>query len=849
MTIARVGSNLMGAAHSYLERARCVCDWFPDLLERSVDRCSRNPVNSQFSMHFYNAAIERAYAEAHAAQLRSRLCLLLIAFAIYMSLLLCLDTLFSEPYSANSAGATLQAHRSAVFLAVTSMCIGTVLLTRCRQLWAYGGPFGLEMVTVLTMSFCGIGLVFMHVGYLAKVLDIDPHDAFPEGIDLDDAALLLGLDALVTVSHIVLPVRWSVLVFSEVNIIACYCVPVFWLGSWHRPIRARLQLVALVLLVALSAMGKRAIERKSRTMFHTTITERAHRANLEHQLELLKVSGAPEDEAGSVVRSAAASDATGELFSRVDGMSGALANQLTNVMELGLREHWLISSTELAFPRSGMPLGAGSFGVVIPASFHGLKVAVKASRLETASINNLCVIANELRVLRRVRHPNIVLFYGAHIDPNSGEIALVLEYIPGLQLTKHLASQTPPVCPDSRLDLLLDICCALRYLHGQHPPVVHGDLKGSNVCVEEVGSNKTLRVKLLDFGLSRLITRTSPPLGGTVAWMAPELLGKHKCPPESSADVFSFGRLIYLVMTGQKPLATIEKAAIIRHALRGRPHVLTWPVQCPFREKSRRLCDELWHIDPRQRPCIATVHAQLIKWRPAGAEGIVAGDGDFHSALHEVRSVLMQQSGASLRYQAAHNQTGPVGLPTDSVGIAETVIGAPARHVSGAAAAPPLAEIAQNDGCSMQLPEFVQTPDDTKNFTMMDALLTWNCAQPVNNQACCVFHSIAKLELTLLLARFANFDCMPSFKPHSGWQCPTCMLVDYLEGDMDSVVCTLCGYSETTTRHMRRHGPKALRVCEESNENEESDEDAGQNTCDGGARGADMRTDSESYSL
>lgn len=80
-----------------------------------------------------------------------------------------------------------------------------------------------------------------------------------------------------------------------------------------------------------------------------------------------------------------------------------------------------------------------------------------------------------------------------------------------------------------RIDLAHDTACALTYLHARTPPIVHGDIKGSNVLVERSSPGR-LRAKLLDFGLSRTLNRSkSKPLGGTRLWMAPE--AAQKCRP------------------------------------------------------------------------------------------------------------------------------------------------------------------------------------------------------------------------------------------------------------------------------------------------------------------------------
>jgi len=123
--------------------------------------------------------------------------------------------------------------------------------------------------------------------------------------------------------------------------------------------------------------------------------------------------------------------------------------------------------------------------------------------------------------------------------------------------------------------MLMDVCGALRYLHGQSPSIVHGDLKGRNVLVEKWAERP--HCKLIDFGLSRFKTRHTKALGGTLRWMAPEVIAQPSATVASSADVFSFGRLIYLVMTGKMPLFNLQNARIEKLAARGIVPELSWP--------------------------------------------------------------------------------------------------------------------------------------------------------------------------------------------------------------------------------------------------------------------------------
>jgi len=126
-------------------------------------------------------------------------------------------------------------------------------------------------------------------------------------------------------------------------------------------------------------------------------------------------------------------------------------------------------------------------------------------------------------------------------------VGLVLELVDGLALSGYITQEEPPP-NQARLKLMRDVASALRYLHSRTPKVVHGDLKSGNIFVE---SCRELPIaKLLDFGLSWLLTRNAKPLGGTLVWMAPEVCARKKGSVDTPSDVFSFGCVMLFCLTG-----------------------------------------------------------------------------------------------------------------------------------------------------------------------------------------------------------------------------------------------------------------------------------------------------------
>jgi len=287
---------------------------------------------------------------------------------------------------------------------------------------------------------------------------------------------------------------------------------------------------------------------------------------------------------------------------------------------LGRTEHWWIDPSELFFMMPMRVLGRGGFGVVVAASLHGKAVAVKTPRTypDEDFSSHMDEFFNELRILRHVRHPNLVLFHGALINAPTKEFALVYEFVRGMQLTHYILKSPEPPGSLDRVALAIDICSALRYMHANKPSIVHGDLKAANVMVELYASKP--RAKVIDFGLARLFTAHAKRLGGTKSWAAPEAF-QSGCKPTPAADVFSFGWVALFVMSGLLPQggkndADLNKAiaGMMKHE---RVDIPTGPEEWPFKAQCLELATSCLQFRPGDRPSIEAVYASLVSWLSA----------------------------------------------------------------------------------------------------------------------------------------------------------------------------------------------------------------------------------------
>uniref|UniRef100_A0A0D9WJE8 non-specific serine/threonine protein kinase n=1 Tax=Leersia perrieri TaxID=77586 RepID=A0A0D9WJE8_9ORYZ len=201
-------------------------------------------------------------------------------------------------------------------------------------------------------------------------------------------------------------------------------------------------------------------------------------------------------------------------------------------------------------------LGDGGFGTVYKGELRdGRVVAVK--RLYNNSCRRVEQFVNEAAILSRLRHPNLVLFYGC-TSSRSRELLLVYEYVPNGTVADHLhggrATERALTWP-LRLDIAVEAAAALAYLHAVEPPIVHRDIKTNNILLDA-----NFHVKVADFGLSRLFPRDATHVStapqGTPGYVDPEY---HQCYQlTDKSDVYSFG-VVLAELISSKPAVDVTR--------------------------------------------------------------------------------------------------------------------------------------------------------------------------------------------------------------------------------------------------------------------------------------------------
>jgi serine/threonine protein kinase len=199
-------------------------------------------------------------------------------------------------------------------------------------------------------------------------------------------------------------------------------------------------------------------------------------------------------------------------------------------------------------------LGRGAVGVVYLAHDTKLdrEVAIKSLPAEVmADPKARSRFSREAKLLASVNHPNIATIHEV-LEEAEGVGYLILEYVPGQTLAERIAGAG--LKPQEALSIALQIAEAVAAAH-EHD-VIHRDLKPGNIKITPEG-----KVKVLDFGLAKAVggeaaqqqsTVTVPGrVIGTPAYMSPEQARGR--PTDKRADIWSFGCVLYEMLTGQIP--------------------------------------------------------------------------------------------------------------------------------------------------------------------------------------------------------------------------------------------------------------------------------------------------------
>lgn len=209
-------------------------------------------------------------------------------------------------------------------------------------------------------------------------------------------------------------------------------------------------------------------------------------------------------------------------------------------------------------------LGEGGMGVVLRAERTDIPKPVALKRIrDPFGRQALARFQREQDLLARLQHPNIAQLLDAGTD-ETGTPYFAMELVDGEPITTYCDRNRLGL--EDRLRLFAEVCAAVQYAH--RSLIVHRDLKPSNILVvpEGTGTGAAGQVKLLDFGIARLVEADTDAMQTqtghrvlTPAYASPEQLRGE--PVTTATDVYSLGVVLYELLTGHRPYAVEGKSA------------------------------------------------------------------------------------------------------------------------------------------------------------------------------------------------------------------------------------------------------------------------------------------------
>ncbi|XP_070479229.1 ankyrin repeat and protein kinase domain-containing protein 1 isoform X1 [Equus przewalskii] len=254
-------------------------------------------------------------------------------------------------------------------------------------------------------------------------------------------------------------------------------------------------------------------------------------------------------------------------------------------------------------------VASGGFGQVFQVRHKRWRTeyAIKCSPCllpDTTSSDVNCLI-EEAAKMEKIKFQHIVSIYGVCRKP----LGIVMEFMANGSLEKMLSTHC--LCWQLKFRIIHETSLAMNFLHSIQPPLLHLDLKPGNILLDS-----NMHVKISDFGLSKWMEQSTrmqyierSALRGTLSYIPPEMFVETNKAPGPKYDVYSFGIVIWELLTQQKPYSGFSMMTIIvRVATGGRPSLQ--PVSEEWPGEAQQMVDLMkrcWDQDPKKRPCFPDI--------------------------------------------------------------------------------------------------------------------------------------------------------------------------------------------------------------------------------------------------
>ncbi|MEM9691825.1 MAG: protein kinase [Myxococcota bacterium] len=206
-------------------------------------------------------------------------------------------------------------------------------------------------------------------------------------------------------------------------------------------------------------------------------------------------------------------------------------------------------------------IARGGMSVVLRAVQLNIErdVAIKILRRERLDSDEaIAQFLNEARAVSQLKSPHTVTLFDVGEMPDNRGAFLVMELLDGPTLREHLTA-TASVDLAECARIVLEIATSIAEAHARG--IVHRDLKPSNVMLAHTPGHEAF-VKVLDFGLADDASPAAVSVGGTPAYLAPELIAGSRPTPRS--DVYALGILAYELLEGRRPFDGEDREDVLR---------------------------------------------------------------------------------------------------------------------------------------------------------------------------------------------------------------------------------------------------------------------------------------------
>ncbi|XP_027268117.1 ankyrin repeat and protein kinase domain-containing protein 1 [Cricetulus griseus] len=251
-------------------------------------------------------------------------------------------------------------------------------------------------------------------------------------------------------------------------------------------------------------------------------------------------------------------------------------------------------------------VASGGFSQVFQARHKRWRTqyAIKCSRClqkETTSSEMSCLFEEAVK-MERIKFQHIVSIYGVCKEP----LGIVMEFMASGSLEKILPTHS--LSWPLKFRIVHETSLAMNFLHSIKPPLLHLDLKPGNILLDN-----NMHVKISDFGLSKWMEQSThmqyierSALRGTLSYIPPEMFLENSKAPGPEYDMYSFGIVIWEILTQKKPYAGLNMMTIIIRVAAGmRPSLQSeWPEEVHQMVDLMKRC---WDQDPKKRPCFLNV--------------------------------------------------------------------------------------------------------------------------------------------------------------------------------------------------------------------------------------------------